>query len=278
MGKKEPEITLGNMKLSSPIQRTNRMSIMLWGSSGSGKTTFAATAPGKKLWINFDPDGIAALTERDDVHVLDFAHEPNNCVMKFRKENPLGLRAFLEEHEDIETVVFDGLTTFGDKALQHGIVEAQGTAKGRSATIEDPGYAGYGNKNTWTRLCVMNLLKVTGEMDRHVIFIAHEDKPVTSSEGVVLYISIMLGSSLNEQIPVVLSEIWNLTDTGKKRLLAVRNCRFKKPVKSRMFTTSGSPEFTLEYDAETGEGEGIATWWKKWKKNGGRKLGLPNQD
>ena len=38
-----------------------RVSMMLWGSAGCGKTTFANTAPGKRLYINFDPDGTSSL-------------------------------------------------------------------------------------------------------------------------------------------------------------------------------------------------------------------------
>ena len=172
-------------------------------------------------------------------------------------------------------MVFDSLTTFGDKCLTHGITKAQGTKKGKYSTIEDPGYSGYGNKNTWTRLCVKNLLKATGQVGRNMIFIAHEDKPVQNSEGVVLYISIMLGSSLNEQIPIDLSEIWNLSDTGRERRIAVRNCRNRKPLKSRMFITSGDPEFKWNYNSDSNNGDGIATWYEAWVKQGGKKLPLP---
>jgi len=273
--KKHEEIRVGGVVLKTPRESATRFSLLLWGSSGSGKTTLAATAPGKKLWINFDPDGTKAITNRNDVVELDFSEQPDNVVMKFRKENPLDLDTFLKEHPEIETVVFDSLTTFGEKCLQQGVVEARGTKKGAGATIEDPGYAGYGNKNTWTRLCVKNLLAVTKKHNRHMIFIAHEDKPTTDSQGVVLFISIMLGSSLNEQVPVTMSEIWNLSDTGKERRIAVRNCRWRKPVKSRMFITSGEPEFLWKYDADELEGDGIAEWYNKWKKNGGKKIELP---
>lgn len=270
-----PMIKLGGVELQTPKSRVNRFSLLLWGSSGSGKTTLAATAPGEKLWINFDPDGTDAIAYRDDIHVMDFANEPNRSVEKFKEDDPLRITQFLVDHPKIETVVFDSLTTFGDKCLTHGITKAQGTKKGKYSTIEDPGYSGYGNKNTWTRLCVKNLLKATGQVGRNMIFIAHEDKPVQNSEGVVLYISIMLGSSLNEQIPIDLSEIWNLSDTGRERRIAVRNCRNRKPLKSRMFITSGDPEFKWNYNSDSNTGDGIATWYEAWVKQGGKKLPLP---
>ena len=271
----KPVITLGGMELKTPAQNADRFSAMIWGSSGGGKTTLASTAPGDLLWINFDPDGTDAITNRNNILVLDYANEPDRIVEKFKEHDPLRITQFLIDRPEIKTVVFDSLTTFGNKALSHGVVKAAGTPKGRGATLEDPGYSGYGNKNTWTHLAVTRLLEATGRVGRNMIFIAHEDKPVTNSEGTVLYISIMLGSSLNEQVPVKLSEIWNLTDTGKERRISIRNCRARKPMKSRMFLSSDAPEFVWNYDAEEDKGEGIADWFDQWKANGGKKIPLP---
>jgi hypothetical protein len=271
------EVTLGGVALETPSQRIKRFSLLLWGPSGCGKTTLAATAPKNLLWLNFDPDGTDAVANVDGIEVLDFAKQPASIAEKFKEENPIRIKQFLIDRPDIKTVVFDSLTTFGEKALYHGVKVAQGTNKGKKegVTIESPGYSGFGNKNTWTQLCVSNLLQVTGELERNMIFIAHEDKPEKDSNGIVLYISIMLGSSLNEQVPVKLSEIWNMTDTGKERRIAVRNCRARKPMKSRMFITSEESEFIWHYDADKQEGEGIAQWYERWSQNGGKKIDLP---
>lgn len=270
------EIKLGNIEIKKPVSLIRRMSVLIWGPSGCGKTTLASTMPGEILWINFDPDGTATLASLNGIHVVDFSDQPPNCVMKFRKENPLDLKSFLKENSKIKTVVFDSLTTYGDKAMYHGVVEAQSTSKGRGATLEDPGYAGYGNKNTWMRQCVKHMLAVTSVAGVHMVFIAHEDKPEKDSSGNLLYISIMLGSSLNVQIPVDLSEIWHLEDTGKKRRIAIRACRSYKPMKTRIFLTSKEPEFDWNYDAETGEGDRMEDWYKAWVDNGGKKIPLPN--
>ncbi len=275
MTKDKPVIKLGGIELETPKERIKRFSLLLWGASSAGKTTLAATAPGKKLWINYDPDGTVAIAYRDDIHEMDFSTRPTADVEKFKEDDPLRITQFLTDHPEFETVVFDSLTTYGNKALTHGVTKAQSTKKGKYATIEDPGYSGYGNKNTWTRLLVTNLLKATGRTNRNIIFIAHEDKPVLNSEGIVLYISIMLGSSLNTQIPIELSEIWHLSDTGRERRIAIRNCRNHQPVKSRMFLTSGEPEFVWTYNADTDEGPGIKDWYEAWKANGGKKIPLP---
>lgn len=274
------EIKLGNYVLNQPSEKVQRISMLLWGSAGCGKTTLASTAPGKKLWINFDPDGTVSIAnrakERNDIIVLDLSAERDTVVEKFKENNPLNLDAFLKENEDIETIVVDSLTSFGDKAMSHGVVKAQGTAKGRGSTLEDPGYAGYGNKNTWMRLLVKNMLEVTAKHNKHVIFIAHEDKPTTNDQGAVLFISIMLGSSLNEQVPLQISEVWAMTDTGKERRIAVRPCRARKPMKTRMFRANNqTPEFIWNYDADELTGEGIEQWYASWKANGFAKIELP---
>lgn len=272
----KPTIKLGGVEITTPQERIKRFSLLLWGSSGGGKTTLAGTAPGNLLWINYDPDGTVALANKKNVEVIDFSDRPIRDVELFKEDDPLRLTNFLKERDDIQTVVFDSLTTFGDKALQHGVGVAQGTKKGQYATIEDPGFSGYGNKNTWTRLCVKNLLKATSVAGKNMIFIAHEDKPEKNQNGEVMFISIMLGSSLNEQVPIELSEIWNLRDTGHSRFIGVRNCRLRKPLKSRMFITSSDPEFEWDYDADKDEGEGIKDWYDQWKANKGNKIPLPN--
>lgn len=271
----EPTVLkFGSVVIDKPRVINKRVSLLLWGPSGAGKTTLAATAPGKKFWINFDPDGTSTLTNREDVIVADLSTQPNSIVQRFTEENPFRISKIIEE-QGIDTVVVDSLTSFGDMALSHGVKIAQGTAKGRSSTIEDPGFSGFGNKNTWTRQLVMNMLQVTGKTDTNIIFIAHEDKPEKNDQGVVMYISIMLGSSLNEQLPTKISEIWNLTDTGKERRIAIRACRSRKPMKTRMFKTSGDPEFIWNYDSETEEGEGITDWHKQWLNNDSMKIELP---
>jgi hypothetical protein len=93
-GKKEqPSMKLGGVELVTPKARISRFSLMLWGSSGGGKTTLACTAPGKKLLISYDPDGSDAIAYRDDVVVMDLANEPNRSVESFKEDDPLRLKS-----------------------------------------------------------------------------------------------------------------------------------------------------------------------------------------
>jgi len=268
-------IDIRGVELESPKEAIKRFSLLLWGPPKAGKTTLAATAPKDILWLNFDPDGIASIANVEGVHVMDFSDKPNRIVEEFRLENPLRLNEYLAENENIRTVVVDSITSFRDKALPHGVVRAQTTSKGKQSTLEDPGYAGYGNLNLWVRLMVRNLLYVTAQHRRNIIFVAHEDKPEKNKDGIVLFITIMLGGSLVTQVPKDLSEIWALEDTGKVRRIAVRPSRSRKPLGTRMFATDISSEFIWNYDAGTQQGEGIADWFAQWIDAGGAKIPLP---
>ncbi len=273
------DIKLGGLDAMQPKTVTRRMALLLWGSSGSGKTTLAATAPGKKLWISFDPDATACLGPRDDIVEVKLYDQPDRIVEKFKEENGPFFRdldEMLKKDETFETVVIDSCTSFRDKAMVHGVSVAQGTQKGRASTLEDPGYAGYGNLNTWTRLLVKHLLAITAKHSRHLIIIAHEDKPTTNAQGVVMFISIMLGSSLNEQVPINVGEVWHLQDTGKGRRIQIRPCRGFKPMKTRMFRTAGEPEFKWTWNDETKKGEGVETWYNRWKEASFAKIALPS--
>ena len=122
---------------------------------------------------------------------------------------------------------------------------------------------------------IMSVIKATGAYNKHVIFIAHEDTPSKDELTGALMVSILVGGKMQSEIPIKLSEVWHLEDTGKNRKITIRSSRLRKPMKSRMFVTSESSDFTWSFDPESWEGEGIADWYNKWVKNDGKKIELP---
>lgn len=281
--KQMTDIKLGGIELRPVKERPRRFALFLWGMSGCGKTTLAATAPGKKLWITFDPDATAPITTcPDEIIELELANQPDSIAEKF-KDSRQGLcrdiDRLLGEDTSIETVVIDSITTFGEKALAYGIVAGLQTKKGKSEniSIEQPGYTGYGNKNTWTQLLVRNMLEITLKHNRHIIIVAHEDTPTKDKDGNLLFTSIMIGSALAQQLPIKPLEVWHMDISGSKgeHRIQIRPCRGFKPMKTRMFTTTGEPEFRWKFDPDKWKGEGIADWYEKWKANEYKKIALP---
>ena len=88
-------------------------------------------------------------------------------------------------------------------------------------------------------------------------------------------VSILVGVKMQSEIPIKLSEVWYLEDTGKDHKITIRSSRLRKPMKSRMFVTSGDSSFTWSFDPETWKGEGIGDWYKAWVDNSGKKIALP---
>jgi hypothetical protein len=262
------EINFGNIPVKPASEVDKRLAILLWGKAGCGKTTLAATAPGKKLWILFDPDGASVLAKRDDVLVADLSGEKHTVVERFKDDNPFNLEKVLKENEDIETVVFDSATAFAVLCAENAVANV------KSATVENLGLKGYGHRSAIVLRALTALMRLTKRMNRHFIIITHEDTPEKNEQGVVLQITAALGGKMTSQVGMQLSEIWHMEDTGQKRRIQIRPCRFLTPMKTRMFKNK-DPEFDVTYDALTNKGEGIANWYTKWCEAGGEKIDLP---
>lgn len=267
---------LGSVTLTTPATVERVVHMLLWGPSGAGKTVLASTFPGKKLWLQFDPEGTASLgANRDDIVIADFSQRPPSYVEEFKYPDPCNISRIIDEH-GIKSIICDSVTAFQDAALQHGVRHAAGTAQHKSVTLEDPGYGGYGRRKTWTMSLFMNILAIAQQKKCHTCFISHEDSPEKDKEGNIMYISMLLGADLPDKAGLQVGEIWNLTDSGGVRKIMVRAARMKKPIKSRMFDASKEPEFTWRYNQSNPTPEHtVASWVEQWTANGFNKIPLP---
>lgn len=262
-------IVLGGIPIIEPSALAMRLAMLIWGDAGCGKTTLAATAPGTKLFIMFDPDGVLSLSDRADVVVMDMsASNPRTIMAAFRTEDPFTLSRYLSEHPEIETVVVDSVTTLAYMALQEAV------ASNTRSTMEQPGMHGY----TWRNASVLRvcsiLTKITKKLDRNIIFITHENAPERDAEGRVVSITMALSENTANQVGIFLNEVWWMRDLDGKRSIAVRPCRQRKPMKTRLFT-GDAKEFDWHYNPNTLVGEGIADWFHSWQANGGKQIPLP---
>jgi hypothetical protein len=284
------ELVLGGKTLTQGSEQTPRFSSLIWGQAGCGKTTLAATAPGKKLWINFDPDGPSSVTGLSTLHagkdtalsheiyVHDLSGEHHKITEQFKKDDHLGLGKLLsDETNGIETVVVDSVTRFAQLALENVVHRDIGKGGSWSPSIETPGQTAYGARNILTYRMFTDIFTITKRHNKNVIFITHEAAPHTNDKGETLFITMALGGQLPILGSAQLSEVWHVTDTPQGRKIAVKPCRGFKPMKTRMFTaTTAEPEFVWNYDImKPNTKMEIATWWKDWNDNGGQKISLP---
>jgi len=250
--------------------------MILWGAAGVGKTTFAATAPGAKLWLSLGDNEHMSVVDRKDVDVIPlYKYAYAEVLESGRSYNPFNLDRILSEREDIDTVVFDSLTALSDIALRQAVDMRLMTGK-QAPTIENPGWAAYGGRNAMTLTVMNRLLNVAAKHGVHLIMTAHEADPEKDDKGDVQSYSIMLGGKLVNNIAWRISEFWYMSEDGRGRQLAIRPTRKRKPMKSRMFKGVGPPEFVVDYDADKPDAGQmtIASFFNKWAANGS-KLPIP---
>jgi len=268
------------IEVKSLGESEQRYSLLLWGLAGCGKTTLAASAPGLKLLINFDPDGPVSLGSRDDIVLVDLSAERHSIVDSFKLDDdpilPLGDKKYrlskIIAELGIETVIVDSVTAFTTLAVEKGISVTKG------ATIERPSPGAYGARNALTLRMMSALLRLTKRLNVNIIFITHEDDSgIRDKEGNLLHITMLLGGKLSGQIGLQISEVWFMSDDGSKRKIAVRPCRTRKPMKTRMFDARDKVEFVLKYDPYKdlyGE-HSLTSFIKEWEENGRNKIQVP---
>lgn len=266
---------LGSVEVLPTISRREILTMLIWGKPGCGKTILAGTAPGKKLWLQFDPAGTASLTRRDDILVADFSAFKSAQLEAFKQGGVIesDLLKLIRDNA-VNTVVVDSLTTFGQMALHYAISSGKASGKSFKASIEHPGQTGYGIRSSMMLDFITMVLRVCADTKTHTILTAH-DKETSDEEGKVTEITLNLGGQGSVAIPAKISEIWHMEDTGKSRILYTRAHGVKRPMRTRMFVNGDRTHFTLPYDQDKETGDGITQWYAAWEAAGFNKIPLP---
>jgi AAA domain len=271
---------VSNYEITKQGETPKRMTIVLWGQAGCGKTTYSATAPGQKLWLSFGDGEHTSIEDRKDVDVMHLYRYDYADVLENRHTtNPFGLDRILKEREDIQTVVCDSLTAISDMALRRAVDLDLRTEKHKKPTMEEPGWTAYGGRNAITLALMNRLLNVTAKHGVHLIMTAHEADPEKDKAGIPQFYTIMLGGKMVTNVTWRISEFWFMSEDSKGRQIAVRPTRKRKPMKSRMFKGTGAPEFALAYDADKPD-DGqmtIASFYEQWVENGSKLLVPPSR-
>jgi hypothetical protein len=274
---------IDGIQFRSLADSEKRFSALIWGPAGCGKTVFACSAGGRKLLINFDPDGPSSLGAREDVFLIDLSDKGKAVVNLFKLDDdpllPVGDKSYrlskIIETFDISTVIVDSVSAFSQLSTEMAITQIKG------ATVENPSPGGYGARNIYTLRMLNGILRTTKKLERNCIFITHEDDSgVRDKEGNLLHITMILGGKLTSSAALQISEVWHMNDDGKKRRIMVRPGRQRKPMKTRMFNATDRVEFDLKYDQagkEAPYGEhSLASFIEEWKANGFNKIAVPN--
>lgn len=271
--------TLAGIPIHNSASVSKRLSVLLWGMGGCGKTTYAATAPGQKLILSLEPDGQNAIAHRKDCKWLELGGlSRSDLFNQLQSDNPLGLDKYLLDHPEIGTLVLDSATQLSYRALQESVSKGYGRSAGFTPTMEMPGLAAYGGRNGITLECVQGLLKVTAKHNRHVVIITHEDDAKLAKDGSPIKITMVLGGKLVNNLAWRLTEIWHMSEVGRSRYIATKPYALLTPMRSRMFNRNGSGRFTLNYNAEKPDSvqkDTLAAFYDAWIKGGAEKMPIP---
>lgn len=281
---KKTTLMLGPYPVQSGPEIPARMALLLWGPAGAGKTTWAATAPGDKLWLSLGDNEHVSISNRKDVYVVQLADIGYDDLFKHGgSDNPFGLDKLLSENHNFETVVVDSATAIQYKGLQKAVADKVGAGRGFTPSMQTPGISAYGGRNANVLEVISGVLRVTAKHNCNVIITAHEDDPVMRQEGnneVIDYIAINLGGKLINNVSWRLSEIWNIRAlTSGERIVTVRTHGQRKPMKSRMFNQSQSASFDLRYNPEMPDKgqHTIASFQDAWLDGGKKKIDIPKE-
>ena len=255
-------IKLGGVSADDTTSSDNkRISLMIWGQAGCGKTTLASTAPGKICWLLFDPNGSDSLKQLNkyqdgDIAVFDMSKQNYSIVMQGCMDNCFGLETYLKDNT-FDTVVFDSATTYLDMCLKLAVSTT------KNASVEVPTQAGYSRRNSYMKQTLNNLIRLTNKYNKHIIIIGHEDNGQMDDLGNLIKQTVMIGGSSNTAVCIMLSEIWYMNSTAGKRKIFFEPFGVKTPMKSRMIDTTKCRSVEWKFTPENG-GEGIEDWFKRW--------------
>jgi hypothetical protein len=255
-----------------------RLALMIWGSAGCGKTTLAATMPRPILYIQFDPGGHKSIINMEGVDRFDLSSEGCAITNNLMKENPLGIEQYIKEH-GIKTVIVDSTTTLSDLCLENAIkIGVPGVRlhldSGKPITREAPGLNGYGHRNAQMLEIVKQFLRSTVRTQAHIVFLAHEAAPEKDKNGVVLYITVMLGGTLPEFTGLNLDEVWFMNQDEKTYRICTRPARMRKPMKTRIFDMNSGIEWIWKFDPIKWEGMTLESIIDDYRK-AGTKIPIP---
>jgi hypothetical protein len=198
---------LGAIEVQSQSAKTEQLTMLLWGKPACGKTVLASTAPGKKLWLLFDPNGTASLPKRDDILVADFSTYNTKKMADFKQGGSIE-RDLLDlfKQDKIDTVIIDSVTSFTQLAMRYAIEHKDSSNNSFKSSIESPGLRAYGTRTALTVDFLLMVEMVSRSNGCHFIIIAH-DMETYDSKQEIESITMSLKGGAADAIPPRISEI-----------------------------------------------------------------------
>ena len=256
---------------------SGRLVGIIWGDTKVGKTTWACSLPGRKLLINFDPEGYSSIAQREDVDVIDLSNELPKDAMRMASQ----AATFIKENADkYSSVITDSITTLTETSLYAAIANGVGKSDKFAPSLDAPGLSAWGARNNGVNDIIGKIIRATGQTKLHCFFIAHADDPEFSKDGKsIVQQTIMVSAKIRQMAGLKVSEIYYMETSQGRRKVYLTSYGVKKPMGSRIFNTEKFKSFDLHYDPtkpDAGQNCSLHNIVQMWQETGFKKLeGLP---
>lgn len=233
------------MEVQTNADIKTRLVGVLWGDAKVGKTTYAMSLPGKKLLINFDPDGYLSVANRTDFDLIDLSEmtalDAGNQATKIGDY-------IMANKDKYQSVIVDSLTTLVEMSLNYAIQKGVGKSQTFTPSILAPGLSAYGGRNNVFNDVISRVLRATSLTHMHVFMIAHNADALLDEKGNQISQTIMLPDKARNMTALKASEIWHINQSRSGRTIYVKPFGIKSPMGSRIINTDKLHSFVLEYD------------------------------
>ena len=213
---------------------------MLWGQTGTGKTTQFLTLPGRKFAYLFDPAALESLRGADIEYAEFIGDEVNLNPTSMGKAESKGIKTtpvvpvekptkydewlkdFTERlasnyFDDFDTILFDSLTTFGTLVMNRQIWIND--RRGNVAHQDD-----YLPQMGTVHGAMQKLIGKMRSAGKTVLVTGHEQ--VKENAMGIAQVTLLVTGSLREQIPLLFSDVYQcVADDGKFFIKTMKTIR-----------------------------------------------------
>lgn len=224
----------------SEIRTEGALKILVEGDSGVGKTCYAASFPGKVLYLDFDGkvDSAASFLRSqnlsDQLQAIEVEQFPPNLgVSPIDRLGKLIAEKLIPQQRagtmEFQTLVLDSITTFSAATLAHIVKTNPGIKRNETKQGPQPGLQDYGILRREFQRLIPGLLS----LPCNVIMLAHIAVEKDEATGQIFRHAMMDGSFARE-LPIYFKEVWRMYVKDGKRFVQTQsdhmfNCRSQIP-------------------------------------------------